>query len=597
MSVIDEVKQRTDIVDVVSQYATVTKAGRNFRALCPFHSEKRPSFFIYPEQQSWHCFGACNTGGDVLSFIMKKENMDFGEALRHLAQRAGVNIPSRFEPESGKEERERIYRINEAAAQYFHNLLINSSAAEEARDYLADRGISLKTIKGFELGFSQNSWEALKQYLMERGYNESELLEAGLLVSSEDGKTHDRFRNRLIFPIKDIRGRTIGFGGRVFDESLPKYLNSPQTPTFDKSGSLYGLDLAAGAARQQEQVVIVEGYMDVITAHQNGFTNVVAAMGTAVTERQLSTLKRLTKNMALAMDADAAGEEAMLRCVGYENSLDAEVKVIVLPAGKDPDDVIKEGAQTWQGLLEEALPVMDYTIDMVTAKLDLTKARDKTLATDRLLPIIDEMKDVIRQDHYLTKLSTVTGIRYDRLETALTELRLKTKPKKPREERQNRAQPQPIPSTTEEHCLALLLKHPELKGKGAELNERSIDLKPEYFENSQNREIFIAWQQADDLGALRDRIDSTLWEHLDTLVNKDILDDRIELRYNSYILRLWEDYLKNLERKRETVFAHEVESGGSGADLAKLEEEGIEPAIQLREVDTEKARKGQVQRR
>jgi DNA primase len=383
MGVIDEVKQRTDIVEVVSQHTTLTKAGRTFKGLCPFHTEKHPSFFVYPEQQSWHCFG-CNTGGDTFSFVMKKQNIDFGEALRLLAQRAGVTIPSRFEPQAEEKEKERLYQVNEAAAQYFHDLLLSSPAGKKARDYVASRGLSLETITNFQLGFSPNKWEALKQHLLEIGYAESVLLEAGLLVETEEGKKHDRFRNRLMFPIHDIRGHVIGFGARALDDSLPKYLNSPQTPTFDKSRSLYGINLAAQAIRQQELAVIVEGYTDVITAHQNGFDNVVASMGTAVTEKQVFTLKRLTKNMVLSLDADAAGEEATLRCASYEDILESEIKVIIMPEGKDPDDVIKEDTKNWQHMLAEALPV-EKTFDNAVAKLDLGTARDKLLAVERLL--------------------------------------------------------------------------------------------------------------------------------------------------------------------------------------------------------------------
>ncbi|GAI05732.1 unnamed protein product, partial [marine sediment metagenome] len=323
---------------------------------------------------------------------MKKQGIDFGEALRLLAQRAGVALPSRFEPGAEGEERQRLYQVNQAAAQYFHNLL-NSTAGKKARSYVTGRGFTPKTIADFQLGFSPNSWEGLKQYLMDKGYAQNELLTAGLIIEAEAGKTHDRFRNRLMFPIHDIRGRIVGFGARVLDDSLPKYLNSPQTLIFDKSSCLYGINLAAAAIRQQDLVVIVEGYMDVITAHQNGFNNVVASMGTSVTEKQVGTLKRLARNMALALDADAAGEEATLRAIGYENTLEAEVKVIILPGGKDPDNVIKEDAKIWQGFLEEALPIVDYTFKMVTAELDLNTAKGKSLAVDKLLPIIAEMKD------------------------------------------------------------------------------------------------------------------------------------------------------------------------------------------------------------
>ena len=419
MSIIDEVKQKMDIVEVVSQYTSLKKAGRNLTALCPFHAEKHPSFFVYPEQQSWHCFGACATGGDIFSFVMQKEGLSFGEALRLLAERTGVTIPERFERGGSKEENEELYQVNQAAAQYFHNLLLNSPAAEKARHYIASRGFSPETVTNFQLGFSLNSWDSLKQYLMERNYTEPALLAAGLILAAENGKTHDRFRDRLLFPIRDARGRTIGFGARVLDDSLPKYMNSPQTPVFDKSNTLYGLDLAAQAIRQQDVAVIVEGYIDVITAHQNGISNVVASMGTSITERQVSILKRLSKNLILALDADTAGEEAMLRGVNYENTLGAEIRVIILPEGKDPDDVIKEDAKAWQDMAKTATPIIDYTFDMVTAGLDLTTARDKSLATERLLPLIAGIKDPVRQAHYLQKLARLVQVSLHSLEAAL----------------------------------------------------------------------------------------------------------------------------------------------------------------------------------
>ncbi len=589
MSAIDEVKQRTDIVEVVSQYTTLTKSGRTFRGLCPFHSEKHPSFFVYPEQQSWHCFGACNTGGDVFSFIMKKQGIDFGEALRLMAQKAGVTIPSKFEPDAKRDEKERLYQINEAAAQYFHNLLLNSPAGEITRNYVASRGLSPKTVTDFQLGFSLNSWEALKQYLVDRGYTEAELLAAGLAIESEAGGTHDRFRHRLMFPIYDIRGHITGFGARALDDSLPKYLNSPQTPIFDKSSSLYGINLATAAIRQQNMVVIVEGYMDVITAHQNGFNNVIASMGTSVTEKQVGAVKRLTRNVnvVLALDADAAGEEAMLRGVGYENTLDAEVKVIILPRGKDPDDVIKEDAKIWQNLLEEALPIVDYTFNMVTAKLDLTTAKDKSLAVDKLLPIITEIKDTVRQAHYLQKLARLVNVTERNLEAALRRI-------KPSRGRRRAEEPKPeaiaqavrpvFSSPVEEYCLALLLQHPELKAL-------SQGPSPEYFENSENREIFIAWQQVNDLSSLKNELDMAIWEHLDYLITRSLPPNQIEQKYANCILRLREEFLRGLETKRAAALALEAELEGTAAELAKLEEQGIEVSVQLGEVFTQKSRK------
>ena len=368
MSTVDEVKQKLDIVEVIGQYVKLTKAGRNFKAVCPFHNEKTASFYVFPERQSWHCFGACSTGGDVFTFVMKKEGLDFGETLRLLADKVGVSLPSHIEPGPRKDEKEKLFQANEAAAQYYHNLLVNSPAGEKAKNYLLGRGLTVKTINDFQLGVSPNAWEMLMMYLLEKGFSESELLDAGLILKTEEGKTHDRFHNRLMFPIRDNRGRTTGFSGRVLDDSLPKYMNSPQTAIFDKSGTIYGIDMAGSAIRSKDMAVIVEGYMDVIVAHQYGFNNVVASMGTAITEKHIAILKKLTKNIALALDPDAAGEEAMLRCVEYENSLNNEIKVIILPSGKDPDEVIKEDSKLWQAAVEKAVPVIDYTIDMTVSR-------------------------------------------------------------------------------------------------------------------------------------------------------------------------------------------------------------------------------------
>ena len=585
MGVIDEIKQKIDIVEVVGQYTKLTKAGRTFRAICPFHSEKRPSFFVYPEQQSWHCFGACNTGGDVFSFIMKKEGVSFGEALRLLAEKAGVAITTDAEPDAGAKEREKLFQINQSAAQYFHNLLVNSSAAEKARGYVLSRGLNEESIASFQLGYSLNSWESLKQYLSGKGYTEDELLNAGLIIRSETGKTHDRFRDHLMFPIFDDRGRVTGFGARVLDDSLPKYVNSPQTPLFDKSGSLYGINLAKSAIRQQDQAVLVEGYMDVITAHQNGFANVVAPMGTSITDRQISQIKKLTSNVALALDADAAGEEAMLRCVGYENALGAEVKVITLPAGKDPDDVIKEDTGVWQRLVAEAVPVIDYTISVVASKLDLTTARDKSLAVDRLMPIIAEVKDVARQNHYLNRLSELTGVSLTKLEAVLVRARPDQRAKETKAEASARALRSVRSSPIEEYLLALLLQHPELKAQ-------AHDLPPEYFENSENSEIFSRWREADDLETLKGALDPAVREHLEYLLAKSVPPSKLEEKYADCVLRLREKLLRNLETKKERVLALEAESGGTAAELAELQEQGTAVSDELRKIFNERVKRG-----
>ncbi len=578
MSSIEEVKQKLDIVDVVGQHVLLTKAGRNFKAVCPFHTEKTPSFFVFPERQSWHCFGACGTGGDIFSFVMKQQGLEFGEALRLLADQAGIALPSFQGSDARKDERDRLHAANEAAARFFHDSLIKSPAGETARRYLQDRGFVAATVAEFQLGYSPSGWEALKRHLTERGFTNPEMIDAGLLVETDDGRTRDRFHNRLMFPIRDARGRTTGFGARALDDSMPKYTNSPQTLVFDKSGTVYAADVAAATIRKENRAVLVEGYMDTITAHQNGFKNVAAAMGTSVTERQVTILKRLTRNIVLALDADAAGTEAMLRCVEYENILDAEIRVILLPDGRDPDDFIREAPESWPALVSAAGPAIDYAFDRTLAGLDLSQAADKSRATKELLPVIARIGDPIRRDHYLSKLVNSAGIRYNVLEAAL---RGQTSPQEPRQSVRNAAMPPQAPLLTsplEEYCLSLLLQHPDLK-------EGDYHLLPEYFQNSQNREIFVRWRQTPDPTALADDIDPALRDQVDSLASRSLLDSQIDRKLADCVLRLREDYLRGLKMKQAAALAEAV-----GTDVARIEENGIETNAELKEVFTRRAR-------
>jgi DNA primase len=324
--------------------------------------------------------------------------------------------------------------------------------------------------------------------------------------------------------------------------------------------------------------------MDVITAHQSGFSNVVASMGTSITETQVNTLKKLSKNLILALDADEAGEEAMLRCVGYENTIDAEIKVIILPSGMDPDEVIREDAQAWQELVKKSLPVIDYTFNMVTSKLDLTTARDKSSAADKLLHIIADIKDAVRQAHYLQKLARLVNINDRSLEAALRRTKPDRRAKEPRREAVTHALCPLLSSPVEEYCLALLLHHPRLKNdyKG---------LSAEYFENSENREIFASWQQVNDLQSLKERLDTNIHEHLNSLVTKSSPSTQTEQKYADCVLRLREKLLRSLEGKKKAALEAEAESGGTAAELAKLEEQGIDVSIQLGEVFAQKGRR------
>jgi DNA primase len=501
MSVVDDVKQKTDIIDVIGQYVTLKKAGRNFKALCPFHSEKTPSFVVYPDEGTWHCFGACSTGGDVFAFLMKKENIDFGEALRRLAQRAGVELVRSGPGED--EERKRLRDLLQTAAARYHYWLKNHPAAQIARDYVAKRFISPETVELFELGYAPNEWDALKSYLVGREYSLRDLLVAGLVVESERGTHYDRFRGRLMFPIRNRTSEVIGFGARTLTGEEPKYLNSPQTPLFDKSATLYGLDLAKDAIRTENLAVIVEGYMDVIGAHQAGFKNVVASLGTALTEKQLALLKRLTKRYALALDPDAAGEEATKRglevarealdrktvpvpmgagMIGYESRLEAELLVIPLPPGQDPDELIHDNPARWAELVTQAEPLVDFYFRVLTLDLQLDKARDKSIAVKRLVPIIREVGDKVQREHYTQQLARLVQVPE---QTIAQEVMRSKKGVAKASGEETPAAAAPSATKLEEYCLTLALH--DLR----QLSAMSF-LEPEVFDSADCRAVFQA---------------------------------------------------------------------------------------------------------
>ena len=430
-SVTDEVKQRVDVVELISRYTPLKRAGSVYKGLCPFHSERTPSFVVFPHTGTWHCFGACGTGGDVFSFVMRKENLTFREALEMLAQQVGVDL-SAVEGNAQSDQRDRLYAANAAAAAFYRHTLLHHPGAEVARAYLQRRGIDDATAEAFQLGYAPALWSSLRDHLLGRDFTLDLLLEAGLIKRSEERQsTYDAFRHRVIFPICDRQGRVIGFGGRVLDDSAPKYLNTAETPLFHKSHVVYGLDRAHRAIRARDQVVIVEGYMDVIAAHQFGYNNVVACMGTALTTEQLQQLQRFTNNFVLALDADAAGQQATIRGlnqarqalarvskpvvtpdgkVQLEERLGANLFITTLPEGRDPDDVIRQDAPLWERTVAAAKPLVDFYFDVVAHQSDLTSARGKGEAVAELTPLIAELSDAIEQQHYIQRLSRLVQV-------------------------------------------------------------------------------------------------------------------------------------------------------------------------------------------
>ncbi len=432
-SVIETIKERIDIVELIGTSVQLRKAGRSFVGFCPFHSNTRtPAFTVYPDTQSYHCFG-CKASGTVFDFVMRTQGIEFREALELLAQRTGVELTPRTQQDEERDyQRERLIEVNTAAARLFQHMLIKSPRGEEARAYVDRRMINDWALESFQLGYSPDERTKLFEYLTRKlDFSAEEVVAAGLAIQRDDGSHYDRFRGRVIFPIRNIKGHIIAFGGRAMGDAQPKYLNSPQTLLFDKSSVLYGLDMAREAIRQHDAIVIVEGYIDVIALHQHGFRNVVAPLGTALTAEHVQIIKKLTKNIYLALDADSAGIRATLKglqtlhdnldshlvptptphgVLSWSRNVDAQIRIIELPDGKDPDELLAEDAQRWPTLVANALPAMDFYMQVLTRDLDLTVLADKRTAVDRLAPLISQLSNQLEQTHYVQQLAHLLKI-------------------------------------------------------------------------------------------------------------------------------------------------------------------------------------------
>lgn len=499
MSVIDEIKARIDILDLVSESVQLRRSGKNYVGFCPFHSNTRtPAFVVFPETGTWRCFGQCNEGGDIFGFVIKKEGWDFGEALNHLAARAGVQLkPISAREQALADEHENLRSLLEEAVVYYRHNLYNTSAGTKVLDYLrGERRIKDEIIEAFGLGFAPESWEATINYFISKGYSESDLIAAGMASQregsdgAESGGLFDRFRNRVMIPIRDERGRMCGFGARALNpEDTPKFLNSPQTSLFDKGRLLYGLDRARKAIRAQDQAVIVEGYFDVIALHQAGYENAVSPMGTALTEAQLRLLKRYTSRIVLALDADAAGEKATMRgleiarqtmdreseplfdsrgLLGYEARLQADIRVTTLPEESDPDDVVNDDASAWEKIVGEARPIVEHVMETLLSNRNVDDPKVKTEIAGQVLPLIEDIPSPLERETYRQKLARL--LRVD--ERALLSSGRRGRGARSFPRTKPRTAPEPeskdiftrlfIGNPLEAHCLGVLLRRPDL---------------------------------------------------------------------------------------------------------------------------------------
>ncbi|MDQ3167434.1 MAG: DNA primase [Chloroflexota bacterium] len=530
---VGDVRDRTDIVDLIGQYVDLKKTGRSFKGLCPFHQEKTPSFIVFPDSGNFHCFG-CGRGGDAFTFYMDVERVEFREALQELAKRAGVEL--RSVPTVAPEEdarRRHLIEINEVAARFYAHVLDKSQAGTPGRTVMAERAVSDEMRTRFGLGYAPEGWSHLLDHLRTRGVDPAMAVEAGLLSERDGGGYYDKFRGRLMFPIRDRDGQTVGFGGRIVGEGQPKYLNSPQTPVFDKRSLLYALDLAKDAIRQRDQAVIVEGYMDAIAAHQFGHANVVAAMGTALTEAQVAAVSRHSRHIVLALDADTAGQMAMLRgietmretldhdevpvpdargVIHFERRLKAHISVARLPSGKDPDELIRRDPERWPSVVATARPFIDFMIELLTEGIDPGDAARKSAVLAELAPVLRSLPDRVVQAHHIGTVAR---------RLSLDERVVLGEVRRPSTSGTVASRPGPSMTSTrrtaESHLMALLLRH---RTQTAEVAARVPD---QDILDARNRELLRVLRDPEiaslDAEAIVAGLDDELGDHAESLLS------------------------------------------------------------------------------
>ena len=581
MGVIDQIRDRLDIVDLIARYVPLTQAGSRFRARCPFHEERTPSFFVFPDQQRWRCFGGCATGGDAFNFVMKVENLEFRDALSFLARMTGLELVPKNTAETG----EPLSPINHEAAKFFHDALLNDPEAESARSYLVSRGVTRESVELFMLGYSPQKNGALRSHLKLLGFGDKVINESGLFTKGPDGASRELFFGRLQFPIFDAYGNIVGFGGRTLTNSNPKYLNTPKTPIFDKSSLLYGMHIAKSEIATQGTGVVVEGYMDVLTANQYGFRNVVACMGTALTQQQVNHLTGICKDVVLALDSDAAGQEATLRSLetswkvfnppgsstspnGFSNyrrvSRKIDLRIAVLPRGLDPDDLIREDPDRWSAAVSESTDLVEFLFDVLPPRYDLTTSEGKLQLTERFAHLLLAIESPSSQDKFLERLERLLGVDRTTLEDVLgltqrALLRNRRSNDKPQTAVEGYLAPllQAQHDPLEEYTLGLLLR-------GLDSEEKFTDISSDFFHRIENRELFTVWESCDTIGEIRAQIDQNLIEHLETLVSKflpplDSVQRKEALAHCTR--RLEERYLRDL-KSQEAILLSSVDEVG-----------------------------------
>jgi len=570
-SPIDEIKNRLDIVDVIQGYIRLQKAGRNYRANCPFHAEKTPSFMVSPEKQMWHCFG-CGKGGSIFDFVMEMEGLEFGDALRTLAQKAGVELKktdTKF-AEKFRTEKTLLYEICDLANRFFVKQLEESKTGKEMRDYLVERGLHLDTIKEWQIGYAPGGWQSLFDFLSGRGYADDSILKTGLAVQGKN--YYDRFRDRIIFPINDLNGAVVGFTGRENpknpDARMGKYINTPNTLIYDKSCILYGLDKAKIDIRQKDVCILVEGQTDVIMSHQAGVKNAVASSGTALTEQQLRIIKRYTENLTTAFDMDTAGEMATKRGVDLALQFGFNAKIIVLPDNQDPADCIRKDAHVWEKAIGEAEELVAFYFDGAFSKNDKETVNGKKEISGIILPVLKKISNKVEQAHWLQELAARLKIQ----EAALIEEmdKVKTEKKFSREE----TNLNPTLFDSEEYTIGLVLSHPEHF-------EKYKDEANGLFARLELKQIFEAlktdanWKK--DLKNLKNNLPLDLFEKTNYLTfmieaRKDMREDFNPEKEMEFCFDQLKDRYLRKKRNKLSLDIKEAENRGDQSLLKQLTE-------------------------
>lgn len=573
MAEVSDIKEKIDLVEYVLRHVPLQKSGQNFKANCPFHQEKTPSFYVFPDKQTWRCFGACADGGDVFNFVMKSQNLEFSDALSQLADETGIILRVRNVEETQKKETSKS--INQASYEFFCECL-QSSSGSKALEYLANRDVDQDTIKSFGIGYSLSDNKSLIQKLRQIGYQDDDMITAGICRRNDDGSMSEVFRGRLMIPIRIRNGDVVGFGARTLEDRQPKYLNSPQTDIFDKSKILYGIDKSFQSIKKEGTIVIVEGYMDVIRAHKHGYTNVVASMGTALTRNQVEQIKVMADNVVMGLDSDAAGQQATLRNLDsawkvfqmdklsvkrttrdiFRASKNPVIKIALMPHGEDPDDVIRRSTAEWDSILENAKPMFLYLLESLGEMYGTETPNAKNQLVEALGPIIYSVSNPIEQDQYVESLRQYLNIRESTLLAALRNIKPAQKTYSSGvsydSKNNNQQNEYVVNDPLEAFCLKMIA--------GLQLQEEEyVAVKEEYFTTPENKTLLnmVKTHRVNELEQLDSSNLTNAWEYVQNQKIPPMNLSEQKEALEQAIRRLEDRYLKNIKSEEGLRFVDE----------------------------------------